>query len=212
MAKLFYKSLIKLAQLRLIVVVVNVNLYDHSILVQIPGKYNRFKILNDKRRRKMATNDTYNFYDQSRLVRIDHVDNFNELINFTRNQASQDDVCEADFGEVVEENSDTDDKSKEEVAKVTVIPQELSTPQGIGWLHKMQDAGVLDENYQPASQLTVAQMGCLVMKAQFELNLSSCWKDFSLLWNINREKLRMGFVNGQNTKQTIEYNKKISKY
>ena len=46
----------------------------------------------------MATNDTYNFYDQSRLVRIDHVDNFNELINFTRNQASQDDVCEADFG------------------------------------------------------------------------------------------------------------------
>ena len=36
----------------------------------------------------MATNDTYNFYDQSRLVRIDHVDNFNELINFTRNQAS----------------------------------------------------------------------------------------------------------------------------
>lgn len=67
----------------------------------------------------MATNDTYNFYDQSRLVRIDHVDNFNELINFTRNQASQDDVCEADFGEVVEENSDTDDKSKEEVAKVT---------------------------------------------------------------------------------------------
>lgn len=212
MAKLFYKSLIKLAQLRLIVVVVNVNLYDHSILVQIPGKYNRFKILNDKRSRKMATNDTYNFYDQSRLVRIDHVDNFNELINFTRNQASQDDVCEADFGEVVEENSNTDDKSKEEVAKVTVIPQELSTPQGIGWLHKMQDAGVLDENYQPASQLTVAQMGCLVMKAQFELNLSSCWKDFSLLWNINREKLRMGFVNGQNTKQTIEYNKKISKY
>ena len=160
----------------------------------------------------MATNDTYNFYDQSRLVRIDHVDNFNELINFTRNQASQDDVCEADFGEVVEENSNTDDKSKEEVAKVTVIPQELSTPQGIGWLHKMQDAGVLDENYQPASQLTVAQMGCLVMKAQFELNLSSCSKDFSLLWNINREKLRMGFVNGQNTKQTIEYNKKISKY
>jgi hypothetical protein len=46
----------------------------------------------------MATNNTYNFYDQSRLVRIDHVDNFNELINFTRNQASQDDVCEADFG------------------------------------------------------------------------------------------------------------------
>ena len=160
----------------------------------------------------METNDTYNFYDQSKLVRIDHVDNFNEFIHLAQNQASQDDVCEADFEEVDEGNSDMEDQSKEEVAKVTVIPQELSTPQGIGWLHKMQAAGVLDENYQPASQLTVAQMGCLVMKAQYELNLSSCWKDFSLLWNINREKLRMGFANGQNTKQTIEYNKKISKY
>ncbi len=79
----------------------------------------------------MATNDTYNFYDQSRLVRIDHVDNFNELINFTRNQASQDDVCEADFGEVVEENSNTDDKSKEEVAKVTVIPKSFLRPKGL---------------------------------------------------------------------------------
>ena len=159
----------------------------------------------------METNDTYNFYDQSRRVRIDHVDNFNEFIDFTRNQASQDDVCEADFEEVDEGNSDMEDQSKEEVAKVTAIPQELSTPQGIGWLHKMQAAGVLDENYQPASQLTVAQMGCLVLKAQYELKLSSCWKDFSLLWNINKEKLRMGFVNGQNTKQTIEYNKKINK-
>ena len=158
----------------------------------------------------METNDTYNFYDQSRLVRIDHVDNFNEFIDFTRNQASQDDVCEADFEEVDEGNSDMEDQSKEEVAKVTAIPQELSTPQGIGGLHKMQAAGVLDENYQPASQLTVAQMGCLVLKAQYELKLSSCWKDFSLLWNINKEKLRMGFVNGQNTKQTIEYNKKIN--
>ena len=159
----------------------------------------------------MAANDTYNFYDQSRLVRIDHVDNFNEFIDFTRNQASQDDVCEADFEEVDEGNSDMEDQSKEEVAKVTAIPRELSTPQGIGWLHKMQAAGVLDENYQPASQLTVAQMGCLVLKAQYELKLSSCWKDFSLLWNINKEKLRMGFVNGQNTRQTIEYNKKINK-
>ena len=76
----------------------------------------------------------------------------------------------------------------------------------------MQDAGVLDENYQPDPQLTVAQMGCIVMKAQFELNLSSCWVDFSQLWNINKERLRMGFVNGQNTKQTKEYNKKINKY
>ena len=52
MAKLIFKVLIKLAQMRLIVVVVNVNMRDHSILVQIPGNHNRFKILNDKNKEK----------------------------------------------------------------------------------------------------------------------------------------------------------------
>jgi hypothetical protein len=169
----------------------------------------------------METNDTYNFYDQSKLVRIDHVDNFNEFIHLAQYQASQDDVCEADFEVVDDEDSDAEEKvkevakeevAKEEVAKVTAIPMELSTPQGIAWLHKMQDAGVLDENYQPDPQLTVAQMGCIVMKAQFELKLSSCWVDFSQLWNIKKDKLRMGFVNGQNTEQTKAYNNKINKY
>ena len=160
----------------------------------------------------METNDTYNFYDKSRMIRIDHIDNFNEFINLAQNQASQDDVCEADFEVVDEEDFDTEEKAKEEVAKVTAIPKELSTPQGIAWLHKMQAAGVLDENYQPDPQLTVAQMGCIVMKAQFELKLTSCWVGFSQLWNIKKEKLRMGFVNGQNTEQTKAYNNKINKY
>lgn len=160
----------------------------------------------------METNDTYNFYDKSRMIRIDHIDNFNEFINLAQNQASQDDVCEADFEVVDEEDFDAEEKAKEEVAKVTAIPKELSTPQGIAWLHKMQDAGVLDENYQPDPQLTVAQMGCIVMKAQFELKLTSCWVDFSQLWNIKKDKLRMGVVNGQNTEQTKAYNNKINKY
>ena len=160
----------------------------------------------------METNDTYNFYDKSRMIRIDHIDNFNEFINLAQNQASQDDVCEADFEVVDEEDFDAEEKAKEEVAKVTAIPKELSTPQGIAWLHKMQAAGVLDENYQPDPQLTVAQMGCIVMKAQFELKLTSCWVDFSQLWNIKKDKLRMGFVNGQNTEQTKAYNNKINKY
>ena len=169
----------------------------------------------------METNDTYNFYDKSRMIRIDHVDNFNEFIHLAQNQASQDDVCEADFEMVDDEDSDAEEKvkevakeevAKEEVAKVTAIPKELSTPQGIAWLHKMQAAGVLDENYQPDPQLTVAQMGCIVMKAQFELKLTSCWVDFSQLWNTNKERLRMGFVNGQDTEQTKAYNNKINKY
>ena len=52
MAKFLYKALIKLVKMRLIVVVVNVNMRDHSILVQIPGDYNRFKILNNKKKEK----------------------------------------------------------------------------------------------------------------------------------------------------------------
>ena len=44
----------------------------------------------------MATNDIYNFYDNSRLVRIDRVENFNEFIKINRNQDSQAEVIEAD--------------------------------------------------------------------------------------------------------------------
>ncbi len=44
MAKFLYKSLVKLAQMRLIVVVVNVNLYDKSLFVQLQGgKSDKFK-------------------------------------------------------------------------------------------------------------------------------------------------------------------------
>ena len=50
--KYIYKALIKLAQMRLITVVVNVNMRDNSILVQIPGNHNRFKKLNDKKKEK----------------------------------------------------------------------------------------------------------------------------------------------------------------
>lgn len=33
----------------------------------------------------MVTNDTYNFYDNSRLVRIDRVENLNDFIILNRN-------------------------------------------------------------------------------------------------------------------------------
>ncbi len=52
MTKYIYKALIKLAQMRLITIVVNVNMRDNSILVQIPGNHNRFKKLNDKKKEK----------------------------------------------------------------------------------------------------------------------------------------------------------------
>ena len=156
----------------------------------------------------MATNDTYNFYDQSRLVRIDHVDNFNEFINITQNQASQDDVCEADFGEVVEENSDTDDKSKEEVAKVTVIPQELSTPQGIGWLHKMQDAGVLDENYQP-DHLSWTKKGYLAYQIAFKLGITRVWKIMGGFWHLDSHSLKTGRDKAESTLKIQTFEEKI---
>ena len=55
----------------------------------------------------MATNETYNFYDNSRLVRIDRVENLNDFIILNWNQDSQADVFEADFEVLDEEDSDT---------------------------------------------------------------------------------------------------------
>ena len=49
MAKIILFLLVALSNIG---VVVKVNMYDHSILVQIPGDYNRFKIWNDKKKEK----------------------------------------------------------------------------------------------------------------------------------------------------------------
>ena len=150
----------------------------------------------------MITANKIVFQDQSKMIGtmiVGRIDNF-----MNSKHSLEEALEEADF-EVVESEDTT---TKGHTPPVT-IPDELNTPEAIEWLKKMQLAGWLDEHFQPV-KLTVAQMGCIVMKAQFELGLSACWKDFAALWNMNKDTLRTNFMAGQDTKQTKAFNKKLN--
>lgn len=139
-----------------------------------------------------------NFYDRSMLI----FGHSNNIFNSSSN-ANFDETCdleESDFEVVSDELQENDN---------ICIPNELNVPKALEWLAKIQNAGWLDERYQPVG-LTLPKMGCIVMKAQFELELSNCWKDFSLLWNVNKETLRVSFMKGQNTKPTRDFNRLLN--
>lgn len=142
------------------------------------------------------------FHDQSTMIESMVVGRIDNWMN--PKQSFQEELEEADF-EVV----DSEDATSEAHTPSVSIPDELNTPEAIEWLGKMQFAGWLDEHFQPV-KLTVAQMGCIVVKAQFELGLNACWKDFASLWNMNKDTLRTNFMSGQDTKQTKAFNKKLN--
>lgn len=143
------------------------------------------------------------FHDQSMMVGSIVIGNINNIYSKSK-QTQEETLEEADF-EVV----DVEDSVAEAPPSPVFIPEELNTPIVIDWLGKLQRVGWLDENYQPV-KLTVAQMGCIVVKAQYELRLKACWKDFATLWNMKKDTLRMGFMSGQDTKQTKAFNKKLN--
>ena len=109
----------------------------------------------------------YHFHDQSMMIGhvIGRIDNLNNY--FFSNQSDEEKYEEADFEDIVEEDVKTPS------ANTPNIPDELNTPEAIEWLTNIQSRGWLDEHFQPV-RLTVAQMGCIVVKAQFELNLDAC--------------------------------------
>ena len=75
-------------------------------------------------------------------------------------------------------------------------------------LAKFQKAGYLDENFQPI-HLTRPQMGCIVLVIGNTLGLTSQWKDFGYLWNIDSELLRSQFNKGKDSEPTRKFYKKI---
>ena len=160
----------------------------------------------------MATNDTYNFYDQSRLVHIDHVDNINELINYTRNQASQDDVCEADF-EVVDEDekcgkSADCPKASPGLPFTPQLPKELKGEKAERILMKLYKKKILDENFQPKN-LTGCQKGYLARRIADKLGITHVWVTFGGLWNMNPGTLRIRYNEALNNKNTVKFEKII---
>lgn len=89
------------------------------------------------------------------------------------------------------------------------IPTSLAKPEVQAVLMKLQEAGYLDENFQPAEGTTQAQKGVIVEYVAARVDLEAKWKDFGTLWNIVPETLRRAYAKGENTDPTRDFYKKI---
>lgn len=89
------------------------------------------------------------------------------------------------------------------------MPSSLATAEAREELGKYQRAGMLDESYQPV-RLTRAQMGCIVIRVGEVLGLAAQWRDFGALWGVKSESLRAQFNQGEASKATRDFCRRLN--
>lgn len=88
------------------------------------------------------------------------------------------------------------------------LPQELQPEEAQALLEKFQNAGKLDENYQPVN-LTRAYMAIMANSIAVELNLQHKWSLFENLWGVNA--LSSAYTRALNQKNSSELIKEIER-
>ena len=89
------------------------------------------------------------------------------------------------------------------------VPSTLATDEAQEELRKYQRAGMLDERFQPV-HLTRAQMGCIVIRVGEVLGLAAQWRDFGALWGVKSESLRAQFNQGEASKATRDFCRRLN--
>ena len=73
----------------------------------------------------------------------------------------------------------------------STLPEELKTPEAEQLMHKLINAGIINEEWQPVN-LSIAERGYLADEISSRLKIKSKWKVMGALWNDNPETLRQG--------------------
>ena len=142
----------------------------------------------------MEITNNFNFYDQSRFVKIENMDveNFSEYMNsYQRHSSVSDSVNEADFEQ---EEVDEADEAPPVAGYVgashaTELPEELKSKKAKAILDGLVSIKVLDKNYQP-NNLTGYQKGYLAHRIAEELRITNMWVLFGRFWNVKPKLLR----------------------
>ena len=98
-----------------------------------------------------------------------------------------------------------EDKKKEELS--ATLPMALATPEAMILWKKAQDAGYVDEHYQPLLSRTEAALLADVMAEK--LGIKEKWKVFEAIWS--RNNMRNDYndaLNQQKTRKILEHLKK----
>lgn len=116
--------------------------------------------------------------------------------------------CQVNLGDGSTQNNYYTDKVNDTQKNHGQQNEHLSGELAKQELAKYQKAGFLDDDFQPIN-LTRPQMGCIVLSVGNALGLTSQWKDFGTLWDIDSEQLRSQFNKGKDSEPTRNFFKKI---
>lgn len=87
------------------------------------------------------------------------------------------------------------------------IPEELSTEEAKQLLSKLQQADLLDANYQPCSNHTKTYYALVAKEVSNHLGLEKCWAPFEELWS--RKNMRNDYQRALESKTSGKYIEEI---
>ena len=100
--------------------------------------------------------------------------------------------------------------SADAIPESLAIPEVLSTPEAQALHTKLQQAGMVDADWQPLG-LSNAEKGTLVDYIADKLGIKSKWKLFGMLWQVDAETLRTAKARGLEQDKTWEFRNKLDK-
>ena len=102
---------------------------------------------------------------------------------------------------------DTCPKKQKDVLEPLNLPPQLSTDQAMALWEKVQDAGYVDDNFQPLISRT--QSALLADAMAERLGIKEKWKVFEALWN--RKNMYRDYYKALNLQQSLAFQDEIKK-
>lgn len=93
---------------------------------------------------------------------------------------------------------------------VAFIPPQLDTEPARNLLRRLVQAGMLDEDWQPAD-LSNAEKGILAWLLARRLKIENQWQTFSALWGMKTETLRTAYNRGMDQRRTGQFMERVKK-
>ncbi len=113
-------------------------------------------------------------------------------------------------GQEPEAGAQTTDAEAEAGMPVAVIPPQLDTEPARNLLRRLMQAGMLDEDWQPAD-LSNAEKGILAWLLARRLKIENQWQTFSALWGMKTETLRTAYNRGMDQRRTGQFMERVKK-
>ena len=135
-----------------------------------------------------------------------HHDHHKEM---TINVSDKADIAALMRAFMADDAEDTEEVPAGEQDEVLILPDILCTPEAKALHTKLQQADVVDVNWQPIA-LSNAEKGTLVEYIADKLDIKSKWKLFGNLWKMDSETLRTSKARGLDQDKTWKFREQLN--